>query len=551
MAPLVGPSVYADFFNHSPLGMMRTDQNMKILLVNKAFTQVTGFSSEEVIGKTPSILSSGIQNPEFYQKMWQSINEKGYWCGEIWNRRKNGEIFPEILSISAISQGNKTSFIGIFTDISHIKNNSDEPHYLAHHDPLTGLANRLLLSARLEKTLTINKRRRKKSAVLFIDLDNFKPINDSFGHGVGDTLLIEVAHRLINSVRESDTICRWGGDEFVIILENIASEKNAAMLAESIIKQIEERSFIIQGHTLYISCSIGIAMCPTDGSICEQIIQHADTAMYQAKGSGGGSYCFYKQEMTKAVQKQLQIVNDLREALQNNQFILYYQPQFDIQTGKIMGVEALIRWHHPEKGMIAPDQFIPIAEETGLIQPIGTWVINEACRQAKKWLDNNISLSVAINISARQLLDNNFINIIKAALSDNHLPPYSLEIELTETLLLKDIDYACHVLQQLSLLGIKLALDDFGTSFSSLSYLTRLPVTKLKIDRSFLSHFPSRREDRRLINSIIAMGHSLDLLIVSEGVETDEQLQYLHKAGCDIAQGYLLGKPAPASELKI
>ena len=551
MAPLATPSVYADFFHHSALGMMRTDQNMKILLVNKAFTQVTGFSSEEVIGQTPSILSSGIQNPEFYQKMWQSINEKGYWCGEIWNRRKNGEIYPEILSISTISQGENTEYIGIFTDISHIKNHVDEPHYLAHHDPLTGLANRLLLSARLEKSLSRSKRQDNKSAVLFIDLDNFKPINDSYGHVVGDTLLIEIAKRLFNTVRESDTICRWGGDEFVIILENIASAKNAAIVAENIINQIDERSFVIQEHTLYITCSIGIAMCPTDGAICEQLIQHADTAMYQAKNSGGGTFCFYKQEMTKAVQKQLQIVNDLRAALQNNQFKLYYQPQFNIQSGKITGVEALIRWHHPEKGMIPPDQFIPLAEENGLILPIGTWVIDEACRQAKKWQHCHPDLTVSINVSAKQLYDKNFIKIIESALSDNQLKPGFLEVELTETLLLKDIDYASHVLQQLSLLGIKLALDDFGTGFSSLSYLTRLPVTKLKIDRSFLSQFPSKREDRRLINSIIAMGHSLDLLIVSEGVETHEQLEYLGKSGCDIAQGFLLGKPVPAIELSL
>lgn len=548
MLPLNNASIYADFFNHSALGMIRTDRNMKIILVNPAFTQITGFSSQEVIGQTPAILSSGLQDPEFYQTMQQSLKTKGYWCGEIWNRRKNGEIYPEILSISTIKNDDIIGYIGIFTDISHLKNRSDETRYLAHHDPLTGLANRLLFNTRLEKTL--NKEQANNSAVLFIDLDHFKPINDSLGHTAGDTILIEVARRLTRTVRETDTICRWGGDEFVVILNNVSSKQNIALIAKNIIKNIAEHPFVVQHQSLYISCSIGIAQCPHDGRLSENVIQHADTAMYQAKDAGGGTFCFYKEEMTTIVQDQLLLVNNLRIALQNNQFKLYYQPQFHIPSGKIVGVEALIRWHHPQKGLIPPDQFIPLAEESGLIVPIGTWVINEACQQAKKWQLNNTPIIVAINISAQQLFDKHFIGTIKTALSNHQLSPQLIEIELTETLLLKDINHACKVLQQLSSLGIKLVLDDFGTGFSSLSYLTRLPVTKLKIDRSFLNQFPNKRDDRRLIKSIIAMGHALNLQIVSEGVETNEQLKHLAKADCDIAQGYLLGKPVPPADLE-
>lgn len=541
------------FFEHSTLGMVRTDSEMKIIAVNAAFTEITGYSIDEVIGKTPNILSSGKQDPAFYQQMWQSIQGDGFWSGEIWNRRKCGEIYPELLTIDNIrtKDSSQSGYIGVFADISHLKNNATDLGYLAHHDPLTGLANRLLLSARLEKTLELVKRNEAKAAVIFIDLDAFKPVNDSLGHAVGDAVLVEVAKRLSSVVRRTDTITRWGGDEFVIVLDDINGDLNAANIAANIVDVIGSQPYTANEQEVYLGCSIGISVFPDDGSSGEILIRNADTAMYQAKKSDEDKFCFYEKTMTEALQNRLHMTKELRNALSHQQFELHYQPQYCVQSGKILGVEALIRWQHPEKGMIGPDKFIPLAEETGLILPIGTWVIETACQQAYLWMKNGTPISVAVNVSAKQLTDNNFCDIVETVLRNTELPPHLLEIELTESLLIEDIENSIHSFKLLSNLGINLAIDDFGTGFSSLSYLTRLPAKKLKVDRSFLNDIFSKKTNKKLINSIVALGHSLGLKVVSEGVETVEQLNYLKEIHCDLAQGYLLGRPVPAKLLNI
>ncbi len=541
------------FFKHSTLGMVRADYKMRITAVNDAFTRITGYSSSEALGQTPRMLSSGKQDPAFYAQMWASIENDGFWSGEIWNRRKNGDIYPELLTIDSITyKGDEHSgFIGVFADISHLKNGSSDLGYLAHHDPLTGLSNRLLLSARLEKSLELVKRNQAKTAVLFIDLDAFKPVNDSLGHTIGDSILIEVANRLSGVVRQADTITRWGGDEFVVVLDVVNSAKNAATVADNIVEALRAEPYIVGDRSVYLGCSVGISIFPEDGGSGEVLVRNADTAMYQAKNLGGNQFCFYKQEMTEAVQDRLLLAGELRGALEANQLELHYQPQYCVRTGKMLGVESLIRWQHPEKGMIPPDQFISIAEETGLIIPIGTWVIETACQQARKWMDTGSLITIAVNVSAKQLTDRNFCNIVETILSETKLPPHLLEIELTESLLIEDIEKSIHIFKSLSGLGINLAIDDFGTGFSSLSYLTQLPVKKLKIDRSFLRKIFSKKADRKLINSIIALGHSLDLKVVTEGVETVEQLNYLRENNCDLAQGYLLSRPVKANNLII
>ena len=541
------------FYENSSLGMMKCNLDMEILEVNKSFTDITGYQEDEVINQKTNLLSSGKQDSIFYKNMWSSINNSGTWSGEIWNRRKGGEIYPELLVINTVFSPDKSisGYIGVFLDISFIKSNGCELGYLAHHDPLTGLPNRFFLNTYLENAIDRVMRNNTGLSLLFIDLDQFKPINDSFGHHVGDKLLTKVSKRIISNLRDSDVVVRWGGDEYIVILESDEKIEDTSLVANKLISALE-KPFIIDNHEIYISSSIGISR--TEGFVkqkAEDMIQNADTAMYKAKKNGGNQYRFHNDLMIKLLKHQTYLKTELRKALRNNEFELHYQPKFNTKNEICSEVEALIRWHHPDLGTVPPNDFIPLAEETGLITSIGEWVIRMACQQAKIWLDEGSPMQIAVNVSAKQLSDINFCSDIKKVLEKTNLPPYLLEIELTESLLINNVSSNIKVLNELGEMGISIAIDDFGTGFSSLSYLTSFPVNKLKIDRAFVQKISSDKADRRLIKAIVSLAHSLSLSVVAEGIETVKQLNYLKFIGCDTVQGFLLAKPVPADDLDL
>ena len=533
--------------------MMKCNLEMEILEVNKSFTDITGYQRHEIINKKTSLLSSGKQDVGFYKNMWSSINNFGTWTGELWNRRKDGAIYPELLVINTVFNPDKTidGYIGVFLDISFIKSNGCELGYLAHHDPLTGLPNRFFLNTYLEKAIDRVMRNGTGLSLLFIDLDHFKPINDSFGHHVGDKLLQKVGKRIISNLRDSDVVVRWGGDEYIAILESEEKIEDTSLVANKLICALE-KPFIIDGHEIYISSSIGISR--TEGFVkhgVENMIQNADAAMYKAKKNGGNQYHFHNNEMIKLLKHQANLKAELRKALSNNEFKLYYQPKFNTKNEVSNEVEALIRWYHPEIGNVPPSEFIPLAEETGLITSIGKWVIETACQQARTWLNEGTPMQIAVNVSAKQLSNMSLCGDIKEVLEQTNLPPHLLEIELTESLLINNVSSNIKVLNELSEMGISIAIDDFGTGFSSLSYLTSFPVNKLKIDRTFVQKISSDNADRRLIKAIVSLAHSLSLSVVAEGIETIKQLNYLKFIGCDTVQGFLLAKPALPGNLDL
>jgi len=542
------------FYEQSSLGMMKASLDMKIVQVNRAFSHITGYSADDVIDKRPDILSSGKQDSAFYKQMWESINTTGYWSGEMWNRRKDGSIYPEFLTINTITDDNniKCGYIGVFSDISTIKKQGLSMGYLAHHDPLTGLPNRFFLGTSLENAVERAVRNKTNIAVLFIDLDLFKPVNDTLGHEIGDIVLQKVAKRITTNLRESDTVTRWGGDEYIVVLEGNDSANSTSFVASNLLKALK-KPFYVNDNEIHISSSIGISTL-TDvisESPSSALIRNADTAMYQAKKLGGNQFYYYDEKITRAIQQQAYLEIELRSALENNEFELHYQTKFSTKNKTINGVEALIRWQHPIKGSIPPNQFIPIAEKTGLIIPIGEWVIKTACEQASQWQQQGLPTQVAVNISALQLNSGNLHRDIASILDKTGLPPNLLEIELTESLLIQNVSTAVKLLEKINQLGVSIAIDDFGTGFSSLSYLTLFPVNKLKIDRSFVQKMHDHTTDRRLIKAIIALAHSIDLTVVAEGVETVEQFNYLKKINCDSIQGFLLAKPVPWNELKL
>ncbi len=541
------------FYENSSIGMMKCNLDMEILEVNKSFTDITGYQKHEIINKKTNLLASGKQGIGFYKNMWRSINDFGTWSGELWNRRKDGAIYPELLVINTIFNPDKTidGYIGVFLDISFIKSNGCELGYLAHHDPLTGLPNRFFLNTYLEKAIDRVMRNGTGLSLLFIDLDHFKPINDSFGHHVGDKLLQKVGKRIISNLRDSDVVVRWGGDEYIAILESDEKIEDTSLVANKLICALE-KPFIIDGHEIYISSSIGISR--TEGFVkhgVENMIQNADAAMYKAKNNGGNQYHFHNNQMVKLLKHQAYLKAELRKALSKNEFKLYYQPKFNTKNEISNEVEALIRWHHPEIGNVPPNEFIPLAEETGLITSIGKWVIETACQQARAWLNEATPMQIAVNVSAKQLSNMSLCGEIKEVLEQTNLPPQLLEIELTESLLINNVSSNIKVLNELSEMGISIAIDDFGTGFSSLSYLTSFPVNKLKIDRAFVQKISSDNADRRLIKAIVSLAHSLSLSVVAEGIETIKQLNYLKFIGCDTVQGFLLAKPAPADDLDL
>lgn len=532
-------------------GIMITDLDLQILTVNPAFTNITGYTESEVIGQTPAILKSGHHEEDYYQELWEMLSSNGSWQGEIWNRRKNGEIYPEWLTISAVKDedGNVSNYIGVFSDISQLKKSQSRLEFLAHHDPLTSLPNRLLFNARLEHAIERARRNNSRVAVLFLDLDRFKHINDSLGHTIGDTLLKEVAQRFRELIREDDTVARLGGDEFVILMEDLKDSEDSVILAEKIIKSLEA-SFQIHEYELFVGTSIGISIFPQDGDSVDELLRNADSAMYRAKDLGRSTYQFYTRELTAHAFEHMLLGTQLRKAVEQEQFVLHYQPQINLKNNKITGVEALLRWQHPDHGMIPPGQFIPLAEDTGLIIPLGEWVLRQACQQAKSWLDRGIEFEhISVNLSGPQIQQAGLVEVVRAILEETQLPAERLELEITETFIMGQAEPATELLLSLRKLGVSLAIDDFGTGYSSLAYLKQLPVNKLKIDRGFVNDLPDDENDVAIARAIIALGHSMLYTVIAEGVETEEQRDFLIQEGCEQAQGFLYSRPVNGDEI--
>lgn len=541
----------AAVFESTREGVVITDLTPRILGVNRAYTEITGYQEEEVLECNPSLLKSGRQDPMFYQAMWQSIHETGHWQGEIWNRHKSGEVYPQLLTVSTVRDGDgrPTHYVGVMTDISQLKQSEERLERLAHYDPLTDLPNRLLLLSRLEHLLERAERYRHKAAVLFIDVDNFKVINDSLGHPAGDALLSALARRLRDRLRDEDTLGRLGGDEFLVVLEDLGRVEDAATVAEVLIGLLEQSFVLPSGEEIHIGASIGISLYPNDGGTVTELIKNADTAMYQAKGQGRNTYRFYTASLSAAANHRLALEARLRRALANDEFALYYQPQIDTNTDRVIGCEALLRWRSPEDGLVPPNRFIPLAEETGLILPLGEWVLRNACAQAKAWLDAGLPLLVlAVNLSARQLRQPDLVDQVAAILQETGLPPDHLKLELTESMLMEQGEQAVACLQALKNLNLKLSIDDFGTGYSSLAYLKSLPIEELKIDRSFVRDIPEDSNDMEIAATIITIARTLKLRVVAEGVETQEQLDFLKRQDCHAWQGYLFSRPIPAAE---
>src|SRR5450759_4997522 len=535
--------------------LMITDADAVILRVNKAFTETTGYTAEEVVGQTPRLLKSGRHDSEFYRVMWETIDRTGSWQGEIWDRRKSGEIYPEWLNISAVkgNDGVVTHYVGAHVDITERKAAEEEIENLAFYDPLTGLPNRRLLMDRLQHTLASSARSGRKGALLFIDLDNFKDINDTLGHDIGDLLLQQTAQRLESCLRESDTVARLGGDEFVVVLEGLSEH---VLEAATQTKTVGEKILATLGqlyqlatHKYHSTPSIGANIFSDHGQSAEELLKQADIAMYQAKKAGRNTLRFFDPQMQVSITARFSLDSELRKALENQQFHLYYQIQVD-SSHRPLGAEALIRWIHPLRGMISPAQFIPLAEGTGLILPIGLWVLETACAQLKAWQQEALTrdLVLAVNVSAKQFHQADFVAQVQAAVQHRAINPMLLKLELTEGMLLENIEDTIATMNALKEIGVQFSLDDFGTGYSSLQYLKRLPLDQLKIDQSFERDIAIDNSDKAIVSTIIAMAQSLDMDVIAEGVETEEQRQFLLDEGCSNYQGYLFGEPLPIDD---
>jgi len=539
-------------FNSTSEGITITDANKVIIDINPAFSDITGYSREEAIGQNPSILSSGKQSPEFYKEMWQKINEEGHWQGEIWNRKKSGEVYAELLTISSLkdAKGNITNYVGVFTDITHSKLQQDDIKKMAHYDALTNLPNRTLLIDRFNQAIAHSKRADTLLAVCFLDLDDFKPVNDTFGHNAGDKLLIEVAHRLESAVRDEDTVSRLGGDEFSFLLGDIKSTTQCYELLERIIQSISA-TYVIDEQPINISASVGVSIYPLDDVELDVLLRHADQAMYQAKQEGKNSYQFFDvDEAQKIANKQRQL-QEIQHALINNELCMYYQPKVNMVSGDIIGVEALIRWQHPDKGLIPPIEFLPILDDTELELQIGEWVIDQGLTQLELLNDHDIEIEVSVNVSSNQFLNASFFGDLNDALDQHrNIDSRYFQLEVLESSALGNLDQINHIIKACrNELGVSIALDDFGTGYSSLSHLSKLPADTIKIDQGFVRDVLDDPNDFAIIDGVVGLASSFNKKLIAEGVETTEHGLMLLLMGCNDAQGYAISRPMPASEL--
>ncbi|MBL8428848.1 MAG: EAL domain-containing protein [Dechloromonas sp.] len=545
-------SILLRAFDQSNEAMLVTDCENLIVAVNLALCRMSGYSRDELIGQNPRILSSGRASPEFYAAMWQTLGNQDFWEGEIWNKQKHGANYPRSLKISVLREadGSIGNYVANYSEIDANHEVADRLAYLAYHDPLTNLPNRLAFESQLAQSLRSCEREGYQLALMLIDLDNFKNINDTLGHHVGDQLLQNVALRLRECVRASDLVARIGGDEFVVVLPDIESPLTAARVASKIQSNLAD-SYRIADHILYATPSIGISLYPIDGNDPVTLLRNADTAMYHAKSAGRNNHQFYTARMNEAAGERLAMENELRQAIAaispaNSEFSLHFQPQVETVSGRALGVEALLRWNNPKFGAVSPMRFISIAEETGLIQPLGDWVIWETCRLIRMMkLQGVDGIRVAINISAQQLRHENLLLLVRGALACYDLLPEDIELEITESTAMENPEMTLSILDQLAAMGIVLAIDDFGTGYSSLAYLKHLPIKRLKLDRSFVTDIETDVNDAAICAATIALGHSLGLELVAEGVETDEQRAFLANLGCDMLQGYFFSRPMP------
>ncbi len=544
-------------FESSYSGVMITDAGQQIIEINPAFTRITGYPSQEVYGKNPHLLASGRHDHDFYRGMWTEIESSGHWEGEIWNRRKNGEVYPSWLNIDAVraQTGALLYYVGMFSDISKRKEAEAQIHQLAFYDPLTKLPNRRLLIERLQQAFAVGARSGQHGAVLFIDLDNFKTLNDTKGHDIGDQLLSEVAERLNTCVRDGDTVARLGGDEFVVVLESLtAIPGEAAAQADIVAEKIRDvlsRPYQLARHIHYSTPSIGVVLFMGYQQNLDDVLKYADTAMYQAKTAGRNTIRFYDPVMQAAIEARAELEEELRHALERQQLSLHYQIQVDSRNHPL-GAEVLLRWQHPKRGLVSPAQFIPLAEESGLIVSIGSWVLQTACIQLKTWQNNAYTrdLTLAVNVSAKQFRSPDFVAQVQRTLVETGAKPGLLKLELTESIVLENVEDTIAKMRELKLLRVSFSMDDFGTGYSSLQYLKQLPLDQIKIDQSFVRDIVTDPSDAAIVQTIIAMSEVLGLNVIAEGVETEEQREFLDLRGCHAFQGFLFGRPVPLQDFE-
>lgn len=545
--------LFIKIFENNTEGVLIADREGETLWINGAFTEITEYEAKEIIGKNYWIFNKIEEDKDIYKKIKNSLFENGKWKGEVLEKRKNGEKYPQSCNLFVIKdeQKNITHFAAIIRDITEYKSKEEKINYLAFRDFLTGVYNRAFFIGRLNYTLVNVRRKKENIGILFIDLDGFKNINDNLGHAIGDKLLQRVAKRIKLCVSEEDIVARIGGDEFIVLLSKMDGVENAIKIAQSMIDFFEQ-PFIVSENKLYVDISIGIAIYPNDGENADELMINADIAMYKAKETKGNKFERFSHELNEKVKEKFKLENLLKDALMRNEFLLYYQPIINIKTGKMIGAESLIRWKTQKLGIVSPDKFIPITESNGLIIPIGEWVLKTACIQNKKWQDAGyIPIYLSVNISIKQIEQKDFINIVKNILMETGLNPKYLELEITESISAENVPNIINTFEKLKYLGVKLSIDDFGTGYSSLGQLKRLPISKLKIDKSFIEDIPENMNNKAVASAIIAMAKRLNFEVVAEGIENDRQLKFLKENNCDMGQGYLFSRPIDADSFEI